>query len=84
MNSTETTAPFRPSASEYILDYFEATDRIAILVLKRDSADTIQRTESRKPRIPVVAWLQKRERLGYLCRNEPAQERCMDADQGGH
>ena len=59
MNSTEKTAPFKPSASEYILDNFEATDRIAILVLNRDSAETIQRiTSAQKAASPEFqAWL---------------------------
>jgi hypothetical protein len=59
MNSTERTAPFTPSASEYILDNFEPTDRIAMLVLNRDSADTIQRiTTAQKAASPEFqAWL---------------------------
>jgi hypothetical protein len=35
MNPTERPAPFTLSASEYILDNFEPTDRIVILVLNR-------------------------------------------------
>ena len=42
MNSTEGTGPFTPSAPEYILDNFEQTDRIAMLVLNRDFGETIQ------------------------------------------
>ncbi len=42
------TVPFSPSASEYILDNFASTDRIAMLVLNRDFTETVQRivTES--------------------------------------
>jgi hypothetical protein len=49
MNPAEKPAPFIPSASEYILDNFEPTDRIAMLALNRDFGETLQRTTS--------AWL---------------------------
>jgi hypothetical protein len=49
MTPTEKPAPFTPSASEYILDNFAPTDRIAMLMLNRDFSETIQRPESRKP-----------------------------------
>jgi hypothetical protein len=67
MNSTETTAPFRPSASEYILDNFEPADRIAILVLNRDSADTIQRiTSAQKAASPEFqSWLRYKNANGW-------------------
>ena len=67
MNSTETTAPFRPSASEYILDNFEPADRIAILVLNRDAADTIQRiTSAQKAASPEFqSWLRYKNANGW-------------------
>jgi len=47
------------SASEYILDNFQATDRIAMLVLNREFGETIQRTTSaQKASSPEFqAWL---------------------------
>jgi hypothetical protein len=36
MNSADKPTPFLPSASEYILDNFEQTERIAMLVLNRN------------------------------------------------
>jgi hypothetical protein len=67
MNSTETTAPFRPSASEYILDNFEPADRIAILVLNRDAAETIQRiTSAQKAASPEFqSWLRYKNANGW-------------------
>jgi hypothetical protein len=67
MNSTKTTAPFRPSASEYILDNFEPADRIAILVLNRDAADTIQRiTSAQKAASPEFqSWLRYKNANGW-------------------
>jgi hypothetical protein len=67
MNSTETAAPFRPSASEYILDNFEPADRIAILVLNRDAADTIQRiTTAQKAASPEFqSWLRYKNANGW-------------------
>lgn len=67
MNSTERTTPFKPSASEYILDNFEPADRIAILVLNRDSADTIQRiTSAQKAASPEFqAWLRHKNANGW-------------------
>jgi hypothetical protein len=66
MNLTETTAPFRPSASEYILDNFEPADRIAILVLNRDAGDTIQRiTSAQKAASPEFqSWLRYKNANG--------------------
>jgi hypothetical protein len=46
MNPTEKPVPVIPSASEYILDNFEPTDRIAVLVLNRDLGETVQRITS--------------------------------------
>ncbi len=55
-----------PSASEYILDNFEATDRIAMLVLNRDFGETIQRiTSARKASGPEFqAWLRYKNANG--------------------
>jgi hypothetical protein len=59
MNPAEKPAPFVPSPSEYILDNFKPTDRIAILVLNRDFRETIQRiTSAQKASSPEFqAWL---------------------------
>jgi hypothetical protein len=67
MISTERTAPFKPSASEYILDNFEAADRIAILVLNRDSGDTTQRiTSAQKAASPEFqSWLRYKNANGW-------------------
>ena len=46
MNPAETASASVPSASEYILDNFVTTDRIAMLVLNRDFGETIQRITS--------------------------------------
>jgi len=43
MNAPEKPTPPRPSASEYILDNFKPTDRIAVLVLNRQLGETTQR-----------------------------------------
>jgi hypothetical protein len=67
MNPAEKTPPAVPSAPEYILDNFDRADRIVMLVLNRDFAETIQRAESRKPGVSDLASVQKRERLGHLC-----------------
>src|SRR6266568_3532836 len=66
MNSTEKTAPLTPSASEYILDNFEQTDRIAMLVLNRDFGETIQRiTSAQKAASPEFqAWLRYKNANG--------------------
>jgi len=48
MNTAENASASASSASEYILDNFEATDRIAMLVLNRDFGETIQRITSAK------------------------------------
>src|SRR5712672_623028 len=66
MNSTEGTAPFTTSASEYILDNFEQIDRIAMLVLNRDFGETIQRiTSAEKAASPEFqAWLRYKNANG--------------------
>jgi hypothetical protein len=55
-----------PSASEYILDNFEPTDRIAMLVLNRDFRETIQRiTSAQKASSPEFqAWLRYKNANG--------------------
>src|SRR5258706_2906469 len=55
-----------PSASEYILDNFEQTDRIAMLVLNRDFGETIQRiTSAYKASSPEFqAWLRYKNANG--------------------
>jgi hypothetical protein len=66
MNPAEKAASFVPSASEYILDNFVPTDRIAMLVLNRDSAETIQRiTSAQKAASPEFqAWLRYKNANG--------------------
>src|SRR5277367_1337745 len=66
MNPAEKPVPFIPSASEYILDNFEATDRIAILMLNRDFSETIQRiTSAQKASSPEFqAWLRYKNANG--------------------
>src|SRR5215472_5958063 len=66
MNSAEKQAPFIPSASEYLLDNFEPTDRIAVLVFYRDFGETIQRiTSAQKAACPEFqAWLRYKNAHG--------------------
>src|SRR5258708_34455365 len=66
MNPAEKLAPFSPSASEYILDNFDAADRIAMLVLNRDFGETIQRiTSAQKAASPEFqAWLRYKNANG--------------------
>jgi hypothetical protein len=66
MNPAEKPAPFVPSASEYILDNFESSDRIAMLVLNRDFGETIQRiTSAEKAASPEFqAWLRYKNANG--------------------
>lgn len=66
MNAAEKPVPFSPSASEYILDNFEPTDRIAMLVLNREFAETIQRiTSAQKAASPEFqAWLRYKNANG--------------------
>ena len=62
MNAVETPE----SASEYILDSFTPTDRIAMLVLNRDFSETIQRiTSAQKASSPEFqAWLRYKNANG--------------------
>ena len=66
MNPAEKSVPYSPSASEYILDSFEPTDRIAMLVLNRDFGETIQRiTSAGKAASPEFqAWLRYKNANG--------------------
>jgi RepB DNA-primase from phage plasmid len=66
MNPADKSVPFSPSALEYILDNFEATDRIAMLVLNRDFGETIQRiTSAQKTASPEFqAWLRYKNANG--------------------
>jgi hypothetical protein len=59
MSPAENASAIVPSASEYILDNFETTDRIAMLVLNRDFGETVQRiTSAQKAASPEFqAWL---------------------------
>lgn len=56
----------KPSPSEYILDNFEGTDRIALLVLNRRHAETVQRiTDAGKASSPEFqAWLRYKNANG--------------------
>src|SRR6202521_2511807 len=66
MNSVENQTTFVGSASEYILDNFEQTDRIAVLVLNREFGETIQRiTSAQKAASPEFqAWLRYKNANG--------------------
>jgi hypothetical protein len=66
MNPAEKPTTLGPSASEYILDNFEPTDRIAMLVLNRDLGETIQRiTSAEKAASPEFqAWLRYKNANG--------------------
>src|SRR5260370_16674709 len=66
MSPTENASAPVPSASEYILDNFEAMDRIAMLVLNRDFGETIQRiTSAQKASSPEFqAWLRYKNANG--------------------
>jgi hypothetical protein len=66
MSPTENASAPVPSASEYILDTFEATERIAMLVLNRDFGETIQRiTSAQKASSPEFqAWLRYKNANG--------------------
>jgi RepB DNA-primase from phage plasmid len=68
-----------PSASDYILDNFERTDRIALLVLNRDFRETIQRiTSAHKAASPEFqAWLRYKNANGsdiYIGMNSLRQD----------
>jgi hypothetical protein len=66
MNAAEKSEQFIHSASEYILDNFDAADRIAILVLNRAFGETIQRiTSAQKAASPEFqAWLRYKNANG--------------------
>ncbi len=66
MSAAENASPPVPSASEYILDNFETTDRIAMLVLNRHFGETIQRiTSAQKASSPEFqAWLRYKNANG--------------------
>jgi hypothetical protein len=66
MNSVENPGSFISPASEYILDNFEPSDRIAMLVLNRDFGETIQRiTSAQKASSPEFqAWLRYKNANG--------------------
>src|SRR5438552_7267458 len=66
MNDVENPTAFVPSPSEYILDNFEQTDRIAMLVLNRDFGETIQRiTSAQKASSPEFQdWLRYKNANG--------------------
>jgi hypothetical protein len=66
MSAAEKAGQFITSASEYILDNFEQTDRIAMLVLNRDFGETVQRiTSAQKAASPEFqAWLRYKNANG--------------------
>jgi hypothetical protein len=66
MSRAENASELVASAPDYILDLFEKTDRIAVLVLNRDSRETIQRiTSAQKTSSPEFqAWLRYKNRNG--------------------
>jgi RepB DNA-primase from phage plasmid len=66
MNAPEKLTPPVPSASEYILDNFKPTDRIAVLVLNRQLGETTQRiTTAQKAASPEFqAWLRYKNANG--------------------
>jgi hypothetical protein len=66
VNPADKPAPVILSASEYILDNFEPTDRIAMLVLNRDFGETVQRiTSAEKAASPEFqAWLRYKNAVG--------------------
>jgi hypothetical protein len=66
MNDLEKPTPHVPCASEYILDNFKPTDRIAVLVLNRQLGETKQRiTTAQKASSPEFqAWLRYKNANG--------------------
>jgi hypothetical protein len=66
MNDLEKPTPPVPSASEYILDNFKPTDRIAVMVLNRQLGETTQRiTTAQKASSPEFqAWLRYKNANG--------------------
>ncbi len=67
MSAQENASVVIPSAPEYILDSFEPTDRIAMLVLSREFGETIQRiTSAKKAASPEFqAWLRYTNANGF-------------------
>jgi hypothetical protein len=66
MNAPEKSTLSLPSASEYILDNFKPTDRVAVLVLNRKLGETTQRiTTAQKASSPEFqAWLRYKNANG--------------------
>jgi DNA primase RepB-like protein len=66
MNAQEKPASSVPSASEYILDNFKPTDRIAVLVLNRQLGETTQRitTAQKASSAEFQAWLRYKNANG--------------------
>jgi hypothetical protein len=66
MNDLEKPTPAVPSASEYILDNFKPTDRIAVLVLNRQLGETTQRitTAQKASSAEFQAWLRYKNANG--------------------
>ena len=66
MNEAENSSTSLASPSDYILDNFGPTDRIAMLLLNRDSGETIQRiTSAQKAASPEFqAWLRYKNANG--------------------
>jgi hypothetical protein len=66
MNAPEIATHRVPSASEYILDNFKPTDRIAVLVLNRQRGETTQRitTAQKASSLEFQAWLRYKNANG--------------------
>jgi len=66
MNAPEKPTAPAPSASEYILDNFKPTDRIAVLVLNRQRGETTQRitTAQKASSSEFQAWLRYKNANG--------------------
>jgi hypothetical protein len=66
MNAPEKPTLSLPSASEYILDNFKPTDRVAILVLNRQLGETTQRitTAQKASSLEFQAWLRYKNANG--------------------
>ena len=66
MNAPEKSMPPPPSASDYILDNFKPTDRIAVLVLNRQLGETTQRitTAQKASSAEFQAWLRYKNANG--------------------
>ena len=66
MTIDKNSGAFSPIASEYILDNFEPSDRIAILVLNRSLGEVLQRvTSAKKASSPgFQAWLRYKNATG--------------------